>query len=194
MKRNFKKQMSILCILYILFIQSCIVIRVPNYENGYSQLTEKNKEKILFLKKEVNICEIKKDDKIYAINGDQLHKCLKINEKSMVYFWTPHSFDEFSYPLLKIQSFCDSLEISLYVITKYYYRDTYMYKERENIALPLFSINNYIYNPFVNYDKQIKLFKKDLIKDIKLNNEILNRNIYIFNYGKLISYNTKLDI
>jgi len=180
---------NILGIAGILSLHSCITI--DGLTSGYSRLSEEDKNQIVFSDAQDNICELSKNGKIYAITGDQLYKCIETQENVMVYKWVPHCTGSHCYLLSYVQSYCDSHGFTLYVIADYY-DSTRMFREQENISLPLFSANEKYYKTKYR-NRYTKLFVKDLIKDEKLAKEIWYKNMLIFSYGKLTAYSLKLE-
>jgi len=159
--------------------------------SAYSHLSEEHKNKIVFLATEDKVCELEKDDKIYAITGDQLYKCIETQENVMIYNWVPHCTSAGCYLLSYVQSYCDSNGYTLYVVAAYY-DSTRIFNEQENVSLPLFSANEKYYKTKYR-NKYTKLFMKDLIKDDKLCKEIWYKKTFVFNYGKLTAHSLKLE-
>jgi hypothetical protein len=190
----FKNQImkkSILGIAGVILLISLHGCAITGLSSGYSRLSEEHKKQVVFLDTKDNVCEVEKDGKIYAITGDQLHKCIETKEIVMVYSWVPHCTSSSCYLLSYVQSYCDSHGFTLYVIASYY-DTTRMFIEQENISLPLFSPNEKYYKTKYR-NRYTKLFMKDLIKDEKLVKEIWYKNMLIFNYGKLTTYSLRLE-
>jgi len=172
----------------VFLLQSCIV--VPPLGSRYKYLSEDSKNSIVYLNPEDDICYLENNDKIFAITSEQLYKCIKEKEKSMVYFWTIHCKSEYCYPLSFVQSYCDSRNINLYVIITYY-DDTYLRIGQKTTSSPIFSINEKFYKKKIQWNNT-HLFIKELIKDKVVTDEILYSGVYIFNYGNLLSYSYKI--
>jgi len=185
-----KMKKSILCIAGMLLLYSCN-ITMDGLTSGYSKLSEEEKQRIVFLDTQDDVCELSKDGKIYAITGDQLYKCIETQENVMVYTWVPHCTGSHCYLLSYVQSYCDSHGFTLYVVADYY-DSKRMFNEQENISLPLFSANEKYYKTKYRF-KYSKLFMKDLIKDDKLAKEIWYKTTFVFNYGKLTAYSLTLE-
>ena len=177
----------------ILLISLCSCnITITGLCSGYSKLSERYKENIVFLDVKDNLCEQKEDGKIYVITGDHLYKCIEKQDNAMVYLWGPLCSSKYCYPLSYIQSYCDSHGYILYVIAEYY-DETTISAQQKNISQPLLSINDKFYK--TRYcNKYRKLFLKDLIRDITPSKEILKyHRVFIFNYGKLASSSLHLE-
>lgn len=174
--------------IIILLLNGCVY-------SGYRELRKRDREKVVFLDPHEDICELKKDEKIYAITGNQLLKCIEAKKNVLVYTWIPYCKGEYCYPLSHVQSYCDSHGLDLYVVVLYYDADRIFIEQ--NLSQPLFSVNERYYG--TKFQKKfIQLFVKDLLENEKsVNEELFNKiwwsNAFVFKDGKLASYHIKMD-
>jgi hypothetical protein len=180
---------NILLIAGIFFLNSCA--NLVGFYSDYEKLSKDDKEKIVFLDSNYDICDLKKEGKIYAVTGTQLRKCIETKDSVMIYKWVPHCKSEFCYSLSYVQKYCDSNNLLLFVVMDYYASNR-MFIEMENISQPLFSINERYYKKRIRsgYSKR---FMRDLLNDKKLFKEIWWQTSFIFNNGKLISSRINME-
>ena len=175
-------------IIVIVLITSCS-FNIKGLYRDYNKLSKKEKELIVYLESTKKICEIKKDNKVYAITGEQLRKCIETRENVMVYSYTPYCTRETCYPLSQYQKYCDSRGIDLFVVANCY--DSIIFSEQESLTLPLFSINNKFYKKRFRH-KYSELFTRDFLINEDNIDELLWKNQLIFNYGKLVEHSVKI--
>jgi len=171
-------------------LQSCTISF--GIRSGYKKLSKTDREKIVFLDTNKDICDIKDCEKIYSITGKQLLNCIDTNENVMVYFWKPYCTSEFCYLLTHVKKYCDSQDLVLYAVISEYYNLKRTFSEIEYISQPLFSINEHYYQT-QNQQKFIKLFMSELLQDEKLSNEIFWHTSFVFKNGKLIDSRIKME-
>jgi hypothetical protein len=112
-----------IAILILLKFQSClsiISIDIPGFYSRYEKLDDETKRKVVFISDNNNICDIENNYKIYSITASHLLNCLKKNDTSVVYEWSPHCRAKSCISLYTAQKYCDSMNYSLYVISDYY--------------------------------------------------------------------------
>ena len=180
----------VLSIFAIIILQSCRVDL--GLQSQYKRLSENDKEKIIFLEPNAEICELKKDGKIYGITGKQLLECIETQENVMVYFWKWSCTSDLCYPLIHVQKYCDERGLILYAVVADSYRSR-MFLELESLSKPLFAINEFHYQE-KKPTKFIKLFMEDLLKDPELSKEIWWHGSYVFNHGKLVDSNIIMEV
>jgi len=182
--------------IYIIFIVTSILfqncgISVIGLYSDYEKLSEIDKEKIVFLNENDGICEIKKDEKIYAITGSQLLDCIETKENVLVYIWTPYCTQPTCYPLSHVQKYCASNGLILYVIANYYDSER-IFSEQESIDLPLFSMNERYYKRKLRHSYS-KKFINDLLKNEKDRKKIIWNGSFIFCNGKLVDSKINME-
>ncbi len=158
-KKYVKKQVLILIMIAVVFLYpSCVTISV--YNNGYDNLSEKEKEQIELTESNFSICDLLNERIIYSINGLQLKECLEKNDTSVVYIWSPNCGSEDCILVSSCQDYCTEHNYSFYVVAEYY---DFPIMEGQNASItPMFTINSQYYQT-ENSKKNKKLFLNDLI-------------------------------
>ena len=192
-KHEMKNYVRIFVVLtvFTLLMQGCYISFGTKL--GYNILSDQQKEKVVFLNQEDNICEMKRATKVYAITGKQLLKCIEDNENVMVYLWRRGCTGrgEFCFPPSYVQEYCDKNNITLYLIA-YYYNDEMFYV---NLAKPVFTINHKFYKTD-NLEKLFKQFFTELLNSEEMTEKLSKESShasYLFKNGKLVSYDIKME-
>jgi hypothetical protein len=193
-----KKNISVFAVLAAL-LQSCIVVESTGnrytVNSEYSRLSDEEKQKVIFTDTSASVCKPEKDDKIYAITGNQLRNCIEAEEKAMVHIWLPYGAGY--YPLSYLQSYCNSRGITLHVVAKIYGNIRVMYYEQTTVSAPLFSINEQYYGTPGRGNKYLNLFIDELIQGTNLTSEQLlgvdKSRFLFFDNGKLTSFSDSLE-
>lgn len=187
------KNGKLLVLLLLIFIASCTI--KGDFKGLYSYFRDtQNKRPDLFITLDssdtLNLNSAKENNKIYIINGLQLKKCLRSNNKSIVYFWDLNCKSKICYPLELIQAHCKKNNLSLFVVATYYDAEimSFNYELDKNI---LAVDTKYYKSSLVN--KYLTKFLKDI--DSKLIYEDLNRYLYferdtfVNDYRSIYDYN-----
>ena len=187
------KNGKLLVLLLLIFILLCTI--KGDFKGLYSYLRDtQNKRPDLFITLDssdtLNLNSAKENNKIYIINGLQLKKCLRSNNRSIVYFWDLNCKSKICYPLELIQAHCKKNNLSLFVVATYYDAEimSFNYELDKNI---LAVDTKYYKSSLVN--KYLTKFLKDI--DSKLIYEDLNRYLYferdtfVNDYRSIYDYN-----
>ena len=187
------KNGKLLVLLLLIFIASCTI--KGDFKGLYSYFRNtQNKRPDLFITLDsshtLNLNSAKEKNKIYIINGLQLKKCLRSNNRSIVYFWDLNCKSKICYPLELIQAHCKKNNLSLFVVATYYDAEimSFNYELDKNI---LAVDTKYYKSSLVN--KYLTKFLKDI--DSKLIYDDLNRYLYferdtfVNDYRSIYDYN-----
>jgi hypothetical protein len=149
----------------MLLCYSCS-INISGIYSNYNKTIKEDPSKFIQLKDSA-LCYSQKNnlkDKICVIDGKTLKNCIKKNEKTLIYIWSPNCKSKYCIPLEIIQQRCDEKNIELYIVAEYYdkTRMDYHYDLKNNI----FGID------VVHYDsnlisKYMDLFFSDISEQIK---------------------------
>jgi hypothetical protein len=187
---------NIIYIIVGILFSSCIVINTPEYTpgfySGYSELTEQEKNNIVFTEPDFDICNLQNDGKIYSITGTQLQNCILKQPKSLVYIWSPHCSSENCYSLDLMQAFCEKNGFTFFVISEYYDSEMLKVEITKLKQYPMFSINEKYYK--TRYcNRYSMLFVKDLLSDEIFKKDYKFNRYFIFENGKLQSTSFKIE-
>jgi hypothetical protein len=170
----------LIAILILFKLPSCFLIKIdaPSFYSRYEKLDHETKRKVVFISDNKDICNIEDNYKIYSINAYHLLECIKKNDTSVVYKWNPGCIAKSCISLQAAQTYCDSMNYSLYIISDYY-----DFNKTEphfgTTEYPIFSINHFHYQTDFT-DKYKKLFYKELIRNKKIPKEESYYRFYIF--------------
>lgn len=178
MKHKFK-----LLIFVTLLLHSC-VIRLVN-GNEYETLSEEYKLLIHQLKSFDNL----KAKQVYEINGKQLIKELKNNQKSLVYIFANGCTSKNCIPLQKVEDYALEHELKLFLIMSSYYKIDETLKQ--TINHPLFSIDANFYQEKKS-NKYVKKFKYDIGYNTYSYNKYLGGYIF-YTKDKIDSINFSIN-
>jgi hypothetical protein len=178
--------------LYVLsvLLSGCVITNTPGFFSGYKKLTNSQKQSIVFIDDTTSICAINNDQRIYSITATHLLNCLKNNETSIVYFWSPNCHSKSCISLSAAEQYCIEKKYTLYIITEYY--DLEKTKAQNNSSRPILSVNHKYYK--TDYcNKYMKLFTNELIHDKTLSSEDLNNRFFVFKADSLIRTQIELS-
>lgn len=178
-------------LLYVLpfLLPSCFITNTPGFYSGYKKLNPEQKQSIIFVGDQTTICDLSNDQKIYSITAAHLLNCLKKNESSIVYFWSPNCHSKSCISLLAAENYCNKNKFRLYVITDYY--DLEKTKIQNVTSSPILSVNHQYYK--TDYcDRYIKLFTNELIRNKKLGAEEYYNRFFIFKTDSLVRTQNEL--
>jgi hypothetical protein len=160
---------NLLYLLPVLFAFSgCVITNTSGFYSGYKKLSDKEKAKVIFTPPAENICARVNDNNIYAITGSQLLNCLKDNDTSVVYRWSPHCHSDMCITIETAQRYCDKMKYKLYIVADYY--DMEIIERQHTIPGPLYIANHQYYKADF-CGKYNKRFTADLLKGATLNKE-----------------------
>ena len=145
---------------------SCFLIRIDppdSVETTYFNSIKEDKLKVKF--GSTNFCDLKYNDTIYSIKGEELKSCLASHKESMVYLWAPFCPSESCLSIGAVQDYCDTNNLELFVVMEKY--DAEIIGLQRNPKRPYFSIDH-IYHKSNFFDKHIKSFMKELIPERKV--------------------------
>lgn len=177
---------NIVYIIIVIFFSSCIITTIPGFYSGYSELSEQEKNNIVFTEPDFDICNLQNDGKIYAINGTQLRNCILKEPKSLVYIWSPNCQSENCYSVDLVQEFCEKNGFAFFLISEYYDIEKLKIDKSKLKQYPMFSINEKYYK--TRYcNRYSTLFVKDLLSDQIFKRDYKFSRYFIFENGKLQS-------
>lgn len=181
----------IFLLLSFLLINSCIITRTPGFYNGYKDLSEEEKGKVVFLAPNSKIDTLRNNGQIVVVYGEQLREYITNSDTIIIYRWSPNCTADACISVLACQEFCTSKNYKLIVIAEYYNLEK---MEVQNIGnLPIF-IPNHIYYKKYYANRLNRLFMEDILKDNKLENDEQDYRFLILNKGKIVDFKNKLPL
>lgn len=184
MRSHFTMRYFTLTLLLICSLSSCVIVNTPGFYSGYKDLSDTEKEQVVFTQPTEDICDKTNDKKIYAINGKQLLNCMKSNDTSVVYLWSPHCSSDACITMQVAQRYCDKMNYKLYIVAEYYDMD--MMGKQHTTPGPLFIANHKHYK--ANYcGKYVKRFTNDLLNGKTLNKDEKYSRFLFFKGDELVS-------
>lgn len=186
------KNGKLLVLLLLIFIASCTI--KGDFKGLYSYFRDtQNKRPDLFITLDssdtLNLNSAKENNKIYIINGLQLKKCLRSNNRSIVYFWDLNCKSKICYPLELIQAHCKKNNLSLFVVAEYY--DAKIMSNEFEIDNNILAVNTKYYKSSI-VNKYLTRFLIDI--DSKLKYKNLNRYLYFEGDEFINDYRSIYDI
>lgn len=178
-------------VFVFLIVTSCsILTKTPGFYIGYEELSETEKNNVLLTISDENVCDIINAEIIVAIKGDQLLKCISVNEgKTIVYFWSPNCVSDVCIPLTSCQDYCHENGFDLYIVADYY--DIDKIDAQNTVDHPIFIANHILYKK--KYAQGLKKrFQSDLLKGQKPDKSISFHRFWVFEKDSLIA--TKRDL
>jgi hypothetical protein len=159
---------SLLLVTIVVLFTQCGSIN--GFYSGYKKLSAVQKNQIIKVNNSSS-CDIKNNDKIHMISTEQLRSCLKRNEKSLIYQWSPNCHSDVCILISACQDYCNQNGLELYVIAEYYDWDK---MQGQNVAKrPIFTLeHNYYKTDYVL--KYNRLFLQDLAP----NNPLVGKKEY----------------
>lgn len=150
------KNLNLSILIITLGMSSCITIQFPSYHR-FDKLSKTDQSKVRF--GESNICALKQDSVIYAIQASQLKECLKQHPESIVYTWAPHCQSEHCVPLSFFVTHC--MEKGYYPIIVADYVEFPEVEMMNNTKKPVFVVDHLYYKE-VKYNAANRAFMLDL--------------------------------
>ena len=163
-------------------MQSCnITVEVSAYTDY--DLTLEQKNNICWTSDTTSLIGLTNDSRIYAVNPDQMRDLLVTKEKALVYRWSPYEIENVI-PIYFVQSYCNEINIELYVITNEYKS---AFTEINNVKNPMFSMNIDDYITDISYKSENKFYKQLLGNKYKK-----KYHLYYFENGKCVRTEDKI--
>lgn len=186
------KYQYLLFLLFVVFIASCTI--KGDFKGLYSYFKDTQKKRPdLFITLDssdtLNLNSAKENNKIYIINGIHLKKCLRSNNRSIVYFWDLNCKSKICYPLELIQAHCKKNNLSLFVVAEYY--DAKIMSNEFEIDNNILAVNTKYYKSSI-VNKYLTRFLIDI--DSKLKYKNLNRYLYFEGDEFINDYRSIYDI
>ena len=190
------KQGSILTSLLLfsfILLTSCVQV---SFKGLYSYYDRSIKEKPEIFINTKNLDTIngkfsKLENYVFIINGNDLKKCLKENDKSFIYIWGAKCSSKICYPLELIDNHCKKNNVSLFIVAEYYDSEnmSYDYELDKNIL----AIDTKHYNTNLT-SKYLNLFLKDIDNNLNYDNIperylYFEKDKYIKSYESIYDYN-----
>ncbi|HYD21307.1 MAG TPA: hypothetical protein VEB40_07535 [Flavipsychrobacter sp.] len=167
----------------LLTFSSCAIVDTPGFYSGYKKLSPAEKEKVVFATDTENVCIFTTSDKVYAVTAAQLVACLRNNDTSVVYIWSPHCHSDICISISAADHYCKKNNYSLYVIMEYYDLPKMTVQKADDV--PMYAINHIYYGTdYCNaYQKR---FVNDLAKDRELSKEERYDRFMFFKKDRLV--------
>ena len=174
---------NIILSILLCTLSSCVILNTPGFYSGYKKLSPAEKSQIIFASPEQNVCGLPNDKKLYSITAAQLLNCLRSNDTSLVYFWSPNCHSEVCISLPTAQHYCNRHNYKLYVVAQYY--DFEKTNPQNTNPLPIFTANHKHYGTdYCNaYNNR---FLKELRTDANLPKDDRYDRFYFFKSERLI--------
>lgn len=176
----------------VLFMSSSCLISIHGRGpgNDYKFITEAERKQIIFVEREEGICDLPHDSsKIFAVTGTQLKECLKNNDTSVVYMWSPNCPGESCILISACQKYCDENNYKLYVVADYYDMKV---MNAQNVAVEPILIPNHFYYEKDFFNRIKKLFRADLLGREPSKEETGWCRFMLFKGDQLIEYRSNL--
>ena len=193
-RSSLKKQGSIitsLLLFSILLLTSCIQGSFKGLDSYYTK-TIKEKPEIFINTKNLDSINgkfSKLENYVFIINGNDLKKCLKENDKSFVYIWGAKCSSKVCYPLELINNHCKKNNVSLYIVAEYYDSESMSYNYELDKNILAIDTKHYKTNLTSKY---LSLFLKDI--DNSLDYDTIPERYLYFEKDKYIkSYESIYD-
>lgn len=181
---------SLLLLLASPVLAGCFITNSPGFYSGYKKLDADERQSVVVTGAASPVCSIENDRRIYAINGAQLLTCLKDNDTSVVYFWSPNCHSDVCISTSAAQYYCDKRKYKLYVVAEYY--DLPKMKQQNTNAAPMYSINSRFYG--TDYcNKYTARFAKELAGRTRLSKNDLFNRFFFFKGDQLVHTASYID-
>lgn len=168
----------------------CVITDTPGFYSGYKKLSTDEKQQVVMTTATDPVCYMKNDQRIYAITGAQLLGCLRNEDTSVVYFWSPNCHSNVCITMSAAQYYCDKRKYKLYVVAEYY--DLPKMKQQHTNSSPLYSINSGYYG--TDYcNKYTFRFAREIAGQAGLPKDALSKRFFLFCRDKLIGTSSYID-
>ena len=117
-----------------------------------------------------------------------MKECLKKNEKSIVYLWSPKCKSDVCFPLEIIQSFCSKNNLSLFIVSEYY--DAEMMASKYDLERNILAVDTKHYKANL-VSSYVNRFMKDIDEDLE--RKIGHRYLYFDGDKFMRDYNSIYD-
>ena len=170
-----------LSITTMLILNSCIITNTPGFYNGYKNLSEVEKEKVVF--SGANLNQLVNTGQIVVINGIQLREYAQEVDTLVVYQWSPNCSSKSCILISSCQDYCNTNNYKLAVVADYYETEK---MDAQNIGeLPILIADHIYYNKYFATSLKKKFYKDFFGTQYEAVKENYNR-FYFFYQGKLI--------
>jgi len=165
--------------LLILISSSCSI------KGLFSDYKKVNKEYPRLLKKVTNkttICHTSYSDscQVLVLNAQELVTCLDVEDKIILYLWSPHCSSPYCYGLDRVQAYCTEKGLKLYVVADYY--DPQSMMAYYNLEFPIIGIDMTTYK-----NKLTPVYTKKFLEDLSIFREKDNSDrLFYLEKGKFI--------
>lgn len=187
-----KSPLGVATIVILFLITSCLVHiegTALGLTFGHKKLTEDDLKEIVFEDHSNTICNRAMDYKIHAITGKQLRECLKNNDTSLVYRWSPLCKAESCILIKACQEYCTKKNYKLYVVSEFYHMES---MRAQNVAdQPIFIANHKYYGKHLASKMETRFFKDVLNKPID-KEELWQGRYMIFSGDQFVKYRLNL--
>jgi hypothetical protein len=116
-------------------------------------------------------------DKIIISNGRELLHKIELNNRTLVYLWSPYCKSKFCLDLNILQQLCNSKQIELIVVAEYY--DCHKMTQPYSLIHNIYAINTKYYKTNIT-----NRYVKNFLKDIGVPKQVLDENGRYFLFEK----------
>ena len=178
-------------IIGLFLFNSCISIKfgAPGFNSGYENLSRIEKQRVIFIKEGIGVCEFTNSDSIYIITGKDLRSCLSKNDSSIVYTWSPNCSSSSCISLASFHDYCSKYNYNLYIVSDYF--DFKQFDGQRLDSIPVFVANFRFYGS--NYcNKYNKKFQEDLVNNQRISKENKYGRFLFFKGDSLVAKKSSL--
>jgi hypothetical protein len=135
-------------------------------------------------------CELsyQSNQRFSITNGLQLRDCISLNDRVLLYLWRPNCPSPICLDLNLLQAECKRMNITLYVVAKYY--DLKQFSIKYNLEKPIIGIDTDYYK--TNFtSRYVKRFFRDVVDSARSSKS--NSYFYYFESGNFLKESRTFD-
>jgi hypothetical protein len=172
----------------LLMFTSC-VINIKGWKVDYDKLNEEDMKMVVITNPAEKICNLKNDNRIYAIQAQQLVECLNLSDSTLIYDWSANCHSESCISIPACQKYCAEHGLKLVVISEYY--DPEIMRIQNFADLPIF-VPNHIYYKTEKCSKLNSRFFNEVFQGKRPGGEHKYSRFHVFYKGKYVRSISKL--
>ncbi len=163
-----------------MFITYSCSIEIQGFFSGYKKTMKRDPNLLKVIADSEGICEAKYSDscKVLVLNGKDLQQCIKTEERTVIYLWSPHCTSRYCYGLDRLQQYMNDKGIVFYAVADYY--DSRPMKAYYNLEYPIIGVDVTYYKSYT-----ITSYLKKFLADLSINDTASARLFYL-ERGKFI--------